>query len=499
MIQVFADDKLIYDSRLEETDLLALKATRTLNSGGKAEIAIPYNHPNYNDFVWQKTVVKIYRDGDLRFRGRAIYPTDTFTGQRAVTCEGELCFLRDTIHRPYSYQDTPQACFVSLISQHNNAADDWKQFQIGNVTVTDPNGWIKLESESAEPTLTTLNKLIDRCGGYIVFSDDPVTGHRIINWLEKLERRSDQKIEFGENLLDFSRTGASTTQLATGLVPYGAKDEKTKKRITIESVNDGKDYILANDAVAVRDHIFVTKTWDDVTSPDVLLSNATAWLNEIKLFITSLELTAFDLSYYDLQLDSFSVGDLILVVSVPHGVNELFQLIQMTEDFLKPTKSKIVLGKDIASLTGAGAASDFQAQAAIESVKTSYGANVDAVVSAVKPVSGGVYLSGSAVVSSDQRYENSAETLPEAYATMLDNLVPMRFRYNSGGDTYHVGFVAQDVATAMTAAGLTQADFGGFVDVNGDGSVFGLAYDEFIGLLLQKIRNLENRLDSMEE
>ena len=65
MIQVFADDKLIYDSRLEETDLLALKATRTLNSGGKAEIAMPYNHPNYNDFVWQKTVVKIYRDGDL--------------------------------------------------------------------------------------------------------------------------------------------------------------------------------------------------------------------------------------------------------------------------------------------------------------------------------------------------------------------------------------------------------------------------------------------------
>ena len=51
----------------------------------------------------------------------------------------------------------------------------------------------------------------------------------------------------------------------------------------------------------------------------------------------------------------------------------------------------------------------------------------------------------------------------------------------------------------MTSAGLSREDFGGFVDVSGDGSEFGLSYDEFIGLLLQKIRKLEKRLDALEE
>lgn len=621
MIQVYADGALVYDSRLEQTDLEGLKATKSQNSGGTAEITLPYNHPAYNSFVGHKTVVTIYRDGVLRFRGRALYHTDNFYGQRKITCEGEMCFLRDTVNRPYNYQATPRSCFVTLINQHNSATDEWKQFQVGEVTVTDPNEWIKLDSESAETTLDTLNKLLDRCGGYITYTNDPVTGKRCINWLESLDRKSSQQIEFGENLLNFSSTGANTTALATGLVPYGAKDEKTKKRITIESVNGGKDYIIAEDAKAVRSTIFTTATWDDVTSPATLLTKARAYLEENKAFITSLELTALDLSYLDKDLDSFAVGDTIRVVSTPHGVNEDFLLSQMTEDFLQPAKSKIILGKDIQSLTGADVAATFRGQAALENVKVNYNTDIDSVAAAVEQsvlgktseiyvpqetlvlvqqdltaadaalleqlnaeinaragainkVDGVVHISGGApvkilggkidingseinigkeirflnesgvriadnagnyyyvlrvdasnncfvgndycnlylrgkdavylhktgaVVTSDQRHKNGIEALPEAYTALLDKITPVRFRYNNRGDKYHVGFVAQDIQAAMTEAGLSPDDFGGFVDLNGDGSELGLAYDEFIGLLLHKIRKLEKRIEAMEE
>ena len=37
------------------------------------------------------------------------------------------------------------------------------------------------------------------------------------------------------------------------------------------------------------------------------------------------------------------------------------------------------------------------------------------------------------------------------------------------------------------------------MDVSGDGSNLGLAYDEFVGLLLQKIRKLESRIKALEE
>jgi hypothetical protein len=83
---------------------------------------------------------------------------------------------------------------------------------------------------------------------------------------------------------------------------------------------------------------------------------------------------------------------------------------------------------------------------------------------------------------------------------MLDKLTPMRFKYKDGtSDRFHVGFIAQDVERALTEAGLTAKDFGGFVDLDGDGEHLGLAYDEFIGLLFQKIRRLENKIKALEE
>ena len=615
MIQVFADGGLAYDSRLPRHDLLTLKITKGLNVGGTAEITMPRGHPAYNSYISHRTLVTIYRDGKLRFRGRALYPADTIYGLRTITCEGELCFLRDSISRPESYSSTPARILRALINSHNAQVDSFKQFTLGEITI--PDETIKLPVENAEPTLTTVNKLLEACGGYIVFSDAE-DGTRAINWLRELTNRSEQVIEFGENLLDFSSTGANTKSLATGIIPYGAKINNTKKRLTIEAVNGGQDYIIAEDAQAIRGTIMTTATWDDVTDASVLLAKARAYLEDAKVFITSLELTALDLSYLDRDLDSFSAGDMIRVVSLSHGIDEDFQLTQLTEDLLNPEKSKVTMGKDIQSLTGADVAGDKSTQNAIDKTSSQVGgavdvnevaaqvvqtidgkyvtpeqlsgyatadqlsgyataaalnAEVNARAGAINKVNGVVNISGGApinmlggkidingseinfgkeirfpnglgvriadkdgnyyyvlrvddanscvvgndytnlylrgkdavylyktgaVVTSDQREKNSAEALPEAYLAMLDKLTPMRFRYNGRGDRYHVGFVAQDVEQAMTEAGLDREDFGGFVDLNGDGSHLGLAYDEFIGLLLQKIRRLEERIARLE-
>jgi hypothetical protein len=112
-----------------------------------------------------------------------------------------------------------------------------------------------------------------------------------------------------------------------------------------------------------------------------------------------------------------------------------------------------------------------------------------------------VYLkNNNAVVTSDERSKHSIEELPQAYVDMLDKLTPMRFKYKEGNsDRFHVGFIAQDVERALTESGLTSKDFGGFVDLDGDGEHLGLAYDEFIGLLFQKIRRLENKIKVLED
>ena len=617
MIRVYADSTLVYDSRSEILDLVGLTVTTGLNVGGTAKIVMPADHPAYSSFVAYKTIVTVYRDDVLLFRGRALYTEENVLRQRTVTCEGELCFLRDTINRPYLYEASPRSCFVTIIGAHNKATDPEKMFQVGDVTVTDPNEYIRLESESAETTLDTLDKLLERCGGYIKFTEDE-EGRRVIHWLEDLGSRSDQSIEFGENLLDFSSTGANTTNLATALVPYGARNNETKKRVTIESVNGGKDYILATDAQAIRGTIFATAVWDDVTEPANLLRKAREYLDANKVFITSLELTALDMSYLDKDLDSFSVGDMIRVISAPHGIDAEFQLTKKTEDLLDPSRNEVTLGKEIQSLTRADVGGDNKSQHDIDAIRVNYKTDVEGLAASVETsvmakastiyvplttldvlsqqltdadadllamiqteantragvinkVSGTVHISGGApinmlggkidingseinfgkearflngsgiriadkdgnfyyvvrvdeanscvvgndytnlylrgkdavylyktgaVVTSDQREKNSIEALPEAYTILLDKLTPVRFRYNDKGDHYHVGFVAQDVEQALTDAGLKREDFGGLVEVGGH---LGLAYDEFIGLLIDKLRRLEERIKVLEE
>ena len=631
MIQIYADNTLVSDSRLEKHELVSLQITAGLNVGGTATIVLPREHPAYNAFTYFKTVVTIFRDGELRFRGRALYPADNAYGERTIVCEGELCFLRDSISRPYAYDGAPTDIFYTLILAHNSQVEEEKQLATGLANVTVPTGKIQLESDSAESTYDTLNKLLDQCGGYIVFTSE-ADGTRVIHWLQSLDNRNDQTIVFGENLLDFSSTGANNDTLATAIVPYGARNEETKSRLTIASVNDGKDYLLAQEAIAQWGTIFTTVTWDEVTDPAVLLSKAKEYLNSQKLYLTSLTLTALDLSYLDKNIDSFKVGDNILVVSPPHSVYEYFPLTEMTEDLLNPEQSSITMGKDVqpftvssvnstrqqnyklnataAGLTQAYSesiqqvvpvvesyvleqvsqsfaptsvteqlagtlATEIKARAAADqNLQTAIDNEVTARAGAINKVNGTVHISGGApisilggkidisgseinfgkearflnesgiriadkdgnfyyvlrvdtsnscvvgndycnlylrgkdavylyktgaVVTSDQREKNSVEALPEAYMAMLDKLAPMRFKYNGKGDRYHVGFIAQDVERAMAEAGLERDDFGGFVDLAGDGTHLGLAYDEFIGLLLQKIRRLEERIEALEE
>ena len=350
MIKAFADGVQFYDSRIDSTRPLAFKATPSVVAAGTAEILLPPGHPAYESFVDYRTLVEIYRQDTLIFRGRAFCKTDNLFRCRTVTFEGERSFFRDSVMRPYLYQATPAEIFTDIINQHNSQVEAFKGFEVGTITVTDANDYVRFESESAEQTSDTLNKLLERCGGYIVFTTS-LGGKRRVSWLEKLEYLSGQSIELGENLLDFSRSGVPTN-LATRIIPYGAKDEETGKRITVESVNNGLDYVEDEDAVALRSTVALPVFWDDVTDPENLLRKAKEYLAASKMVVSTLSLTAVDLSALDQNIDTFQVGDQVRVVSKPHGLDDIFLLRERTYDLLNPANDTVTLGKDLTTLTG---------------------------------------------------------------------------------------------------------------------------------------------------
>jgi len=356
MVQLYADGSLIYDPMLEGYELLGLTAEVGVNKGGTAKIVMPPDHPAYNAFTSYRTIVEIRRNGETVFRGRALYPTDNFYNQRTITCEGERCFLSDAVMQPYKYQVDPRVIFSDAIRRYNAQVEPFKQFRVGKITARDPNDYQWIECEEASQVSDVIDKLVEYVGGYIVFTTDP-DGQRVINWLGSLDDTSGQTIEFGENLLNFSRTGENPV-LATVIYPYGAKNEETGERVTIASVNGGLLYIKDDEAVALRGTIARPFYWDDVTLAKNLLTKARKQLEVSKMIVTTLELSAVDLSNVNVNIDALRVGDNVRVLSKPHGVDGTFLLSSRSYDLLDPRNDSIVLGKDLVSLTGIDVASN---------------------------------------------------------------------------------------------------------------------------------------------
>lgn len=386
IITIYADSVLAYDSRLPveaNYSILSARISENVSKGGTATIVLPPGHPLYNGFPAFRTPVEIYRDGLLRWRGRPLPESDDFYGRRTITCEGERCFLQDAIHRPYLYQSDPATIFTRVIAVYNAAVEPWKQFSVGVVTVKDPNDYIRFESENPEKVSDTINKLVERCGGYILFSTAE-DGTRCINWYADLPYRCNQKIQFGYNLTDFS-SQSDTSGFATRIIPYGARGEDGQ-RITIDV--DGCDYVENAEAIALRGVIEKSVIYDDITEPENLRVRAQADVDAAAKLPSIIQLSAVDMSRMDLEMEAFRIGQYIEGVSTPHGLSGYYDLTQLEEDLVDPNVGSITLCRETASikggdgrtLSGAVAAGDRSNNIALEKaeqeIRADYTANI---------------------------------------------------------------------------------------------------------------------------
>lgn len=104
--------------------------------------------------------------------------------------------------------------------------------------------------------------------------------------------------------------------------------------------------------------------------------------------------------------------------------------------------------------------------------------------------------------TSDARFKNSIETLPEQYDKLFDLLAPKRYRYNNGSShRYHTGYIAQEVVSALEQAGLSTHDFAAVMLENpgAEDECWKLRRDEFVALNTWQIQKLKNRVNELEQ
>ena len=150
--------------------------------------------------------------------------------------------------------------------------------------------------------------------------------------------------------MDFS-SNIDSSEIATAIIPLGTKLEETdvgglEKRLTIESVNGGKDFIYNQEAVDNFGWIYSVVTWDDVTTAALLKSKAEKYLSAIQFENMVIEAKAVDLHLDNSEIERFKLSDEIRVVSKPHGLDKYFRLTKMTINLNNPESSTITLGKE---------------------------------------------------------------------------------------------------------------------------------------------------------
>lgn len=349
MYQVLIDGRDLFYPGDPEYTVLDATVKLQLNASGTFECEVPVTNPEYGNIKNRISMIQVLKDEKEIFYGEVRESEKDFYGTKQVYAVGELAFLFDSIQPQAKYQDmTSRQLLETWLNIHNSQVEDKKKFYVGMVTVHDSNDSL-YRFTNQETTLDCIReKLCEKLGGYLRIRK--VDGKRYLDLvtLQEYGKICEQYIEFGENLLDYSEN-VSASDLYTCVIPKGARLDESpieglEAYVDITSVNDGKDYLYSEDAVAAYGWNRCVVSWDDVTQPENLKKKGEDWLKDNQFETMVLELTAADLSMLDSSIESFELGDTVPVYSKPHGMDRTFPVQKLEFHLLDPSQDKLELG-----------------------------------------------------------------------------------------------------------------------------------------------------------
>ena len=373
MYTIYSDGNLIHSPQLLEGRCYvdAPILTMEINHASVLEFELPPNSYGYDKVQLLKGIIKVY-DGNKRiFRGRCLYSDTYMNKSKKIYCEGELSFLNDSAVMAYSFEGKVKDLFIKLVNDHNSQVDAEKRFIVGNITVDDKDDTIKCESSTYPTTFEEMQKqLLEEVGGYIMPRCEIENGQEVeyLDYLQDASVDNGQNIVFGDNLIDISQRN-NGEEVFTVLVPLGASKGKTKggveRRLTISSVNGGRNYLRNEAAIAEFGIIYRVEVWDQVKSASELLTKAQKFLNAGADDNVEISLSAIDLHLLNANIDSIALGERNLIYSRPHGFNQRLACNKIVLDIENPERSTYSFGKVGKMLTGMNHAANVKIDAVV--------------------------------------------------------------------------------------------------------------------------------------
>lgn len=354
MYEIYAGSTCIFDDTSLQQDLKLIDPILTMEANAAGTLTftmLPQNAGN-SSLHLMRIVVSVYKNGDLIWQGRVSEERVDFMNRRHIVCEGELAYLNDTTQPPKGYGAINVKTYLErIIAVHNAKTASQGRFTVGTVTVSGvmPNE-AQYRCTNYETTMECISdKLVGVFGGYISVRHDGDV--RYIDYLKEPITTNAQVIQFGRNLLDFSKSFDCTT-LCTVVVPLGKELDESpiadiSAYVDVSTVNGGSVYVSSAEAIENYGWIEKVVHWDDIERPSDLLTKARTYLSETQFEQMQIEVSVMDLSVLNVVADAIRLMERVRVVSSPHGLDRYFPVAKMTIPLDKPEEAVYELGTTV--------------------------------------------------------------------------------------------------------------------------------------------------------
>lgn len=372
MYKIYADDILIYDDTSSDPyfKVVSPKLTMEVNAAGSLSLTIPPGNAGYDTISLMTTDISVEKDGKEIWFGRVLQEEKDFLNNRTLTCEGALAFLNDTTHPQATYDTAGTEGIIFLLKKfldkHNEQIPDefsnrriYFEDGLDSVTVSYND---ELDCEvNYETTIECVNKFIlEKTKGYLIVSrklSQQYGSSLHVDYYNPntMVRTNTQTIEFGKNLMDFTKS-LDSADFATVIVPLGAKsgEEGQEQYLTVEDVTtrDSTDpctgrFVGSQTGIDSYGWIERVVHFDDCNNANTLYRLARNYLAETQYNTMEISLSALDLHYLSPEIMSVELGDYLHVISPPHGLDRPFAVLKLDIPMDQPQNTMFQLGDTV--------------------------------------------------------------------------------------------------------------------------------------------------------
>lgn len=349
MYKIYSDKELIYDPSNTEYMITEGNLKLELNTSGMLTFTIPKDNPSYGRIKLMKSIITLFDDDRLLFRGRAYAPTIDLFCNDEVECEGELAFFNDSVQPPFNYEvGDVKTLFTKIIENHNASVSEDKKFLVGDVTVTNNTTEGNIVRSSIEYLSTwdvLKEKFLKLLGGYLWIRHEGTKTY--IDYLKDLNFIGNQEVTQCINLID-AKKEVTSDNLATVIIPLGARlknedGEDTDEYLTLKKLT-GK--ITVEDKKGIESYGHITKVvhHENITDATNLLKAGQRDLADALGITTTITLSAADLSMARYKVSPFSIGTYIPVKVSNLSIDKKMLIKSISIDLLSPESNSITIG-----------------------------------------------------------------------------------------------------------------------------------------------------------